>query len=228
MTVSVTAAFFAGLLSFLSPCVLPLVPTYLLYLGGERGRPVVNAAFFVLGFSLVFVVLGLPFTVLGAFLKAYKPLLAQVGGGLVILFGLYLLGLRLPFLGREVRLRYEGDAARPGGALLLGVAFGAGWTPCIGPILGAILTLTAVEGDLGGLRLLVAYALGLAVPFLTVALFADRAARWVRRSARYARWVERAAGAFMVLVGVLLVSGMFTRLNTYFIRLTPEWLWNRL
>ncbi|AEB11203.1 cytochrome c biogenesis CcdA family protein [Marinithermus hydrothermalis] len=228
MTIGVTAAFLAGLFSFLSPCVLPLVPTYLMYLGGERGRPIVNAIFFILGFSLVFVALGLPFTLIGAVLKTYKPLLAQIGGGLVILFGLYLLGLRLPFMGREMRLRYEGNAARPGGAFLLGAAFGAGWTPCIGPILGAILTLTVVEASMGGAWLLVAYALGLAVPFMLVALFADRATRWVRRSARYTRWVERAAGVLMVFVGVLLVSGIFTRLNNYFIRLTPEWLWERL
>ncbi|MER3602498.1 MAG: cytochrome C biogenesis protein CcmH, partial [Thermus sp.] len=136
MSLSLGAAFLAGFLSFLSPCVLPLVPTYLFYLGGERGRPLFNALFFVLGFGLVFLLLGLPFTLLGGVLFEYRQILTQIGGVALILFGLYMLGLR-PRWG--VGLRYEGDTSRPLGAFFLGAVLGISWTPCIGPILGGIL-----------------------------------------------------------------------------------------
>ncbi len=152
MTLSLPIAFLAGILSFLSPCVLPLVPTYLLYLGGQRGRPLRNAVFFVLGFSAIFFLLGLPFTLLGSLLFEYRDLLGRVGGVVLILLGLYMLGLR-PKWG--VNLRYEGPTDRPWGAFVLGIVLGLGWTPCIGPILGGILTLTATgEGGApaGGLH----------------------------------------------------------------------------
>ena len=135
MSLSLTAAFLAGVLSFLSPCVLPLVPTYLFYLGGERGRPLFNALFFILGFGAVFFLLGLPFTLLGGLLFEHRQTLARVGGVVLVLFGLYMLGLR-PRWG--VSLRYEGETSRPLGAFLLGATLALGWTPCIGPILGAL------------------------------------------------------------------------------------------
>jgi cytochrome c-type biogenesis protein len=218
MTVSLTAAFLAGVLSFLSPCVLPLVPTYLFYLGGERGRPLFNALFFILGFGVVFFLLGLPFTLLGGLLFEHRQTLARVGGAVLILFGLYMLGLR-PRWG--VNLRYEGETGRPLGAFLLGATLALGWTPCIGPILGAILTLTAVGGGVG---LLLAYILGLAVPFLLVALFADRLKGWLRRAGRLSHYVELFAGVVLILVGVLLLTDSYSALNTFFLRLTPEWL----
>ncbi|WP_038041438.1 cytochrome c biogenesis protein CcdA [Thermus tengchongensis] len=218
MSVSLTAAFLAGVLSFLSPCVLPLVPTYLFYLGGERGRPLFNALFFVLGFGVVFFLLGLPFTLLGGLLFEHRQTLARVGGVILILFGLYMLGLR-PRWG--VNLRYEGETARPLGAMLLGASLGLGWTPCIGPILGAILTLTAVGGGVG---LLLAYILGLAVPFLLVALFADRLKGWLRRAGRLSHYVELLAGVVLLVVGVLLLTGTYSALNSFFLRITPEWL----
>ncbi|WP_022798565.1 cytochrome c biogenesis protein CcdA [Thermus islandicus] len=218
MSLSLAAAFFAGVLSFLSPCVLPLVPTYLLYLGGERGRPLFNALFFVLGFGLVFLLLGLPFTLLGNFLFAHRQTLAQAGGVVLILFGLYMLGLRPRF---ALALRYEGETGRPLGAFLFGATLALGWTPCIGPILGAILTLTAVGG---GVAFLLAYILGLAVPFLLVALFADRLKGWLRRAGRLAHYAEVFAGVVLVAVGLLLLTGSFTVLNTFFLRITPEWL----
>jgi len=205
-------------LSFLSPCVLPLVPTYLFYLGGERGRPLFNALFFVLGFGLVFLLLGLPFTLLGGVLFEYRQILTQIGGVALILFGLYMLGLR-PRWG--VGLRYEGDTSRPLGAFFLGAVLGISWTPCIGPILGGILTLTAVGGGVG---LLLAYILGLSAPFLLVAAFADRLKGYLRRAARLSHAVEVVAGVVLVLVGVLLVSGTYTQLNSFFLRFTPEWL----
>jgi len=151
MTLSLPIAFLAGILSFLSPCVLPLVPTYLLYLGGQQGRPVRNAVFFVLGFSAIFLLLGLPFTLLGGWLFEYRDLLGRIGGGVLILLGLYMLGLK-PKWG--VNLHYQGPTDRPWGAFVLGIVLGLGWTPCIGPILGGILTLTATGG---GIHLLVAY-----------------------------------------------------------------------
>ncbi|RTH28327.1 cytochrome c biogenesis protein CcdA [Thermus scotoductus] len=222
MSVSLAAAFLAGVLSFLSPCVLPLVPTYLFYLGGERGRPLFNALFFVLGFGVIFFLLGLPFTLLGGLLFEHRQTLARVGGVVLILFGLYMLGLR-PRWG--VNLRYEGETARPLGALLLGATLGLGWIPCIGPILGAILTLTAVGG---GVELLLAYILGLAVPFLLVALFADRLKGWLRRAGRLSHYVELLAGVVLLVVGVLLVTGTYTALNSFFLRITPEWLQKNL
>ncbi len=218
MTLSLAAAFFAGVLSFLSPCVLPLVPTYLLYLGGERGRPLFNALFFVLGFGMVFLLLGLPFTLLGNFLFAHRQTLVQVGGVVLILFGLYMLGLRPRF---GLALRYEGETGRPLGALLFGATLALAWTPCIGPILGAILTLTAVGG---GVAFLLAYILGLAVPFLLVALFADRLKGWLRRAGRLSHYAEVFAGVVLVAVGLLLLTGRFTALNAFFLRITPEWL----
>ena len=224
MTLTFATAFLAGILSFLSPCVLPLVPTYLLYLGGEKGRPLRNAVFFVLGFGSIFLLMGLPFTLLGSLLAEYRSLLGQVGGVVMVLFGLYMLGLKPGFL--RVGLSYSGNTDRPWGAFVLGVVLGLGWTPCIGPILGGILTLTAVEGK--GVELLLVYILGMAVPFLLVALFADRAVGWVRRTARFAHTVELVAGAVLVGVGLLLITGYYTQLNTFFLRLTPEWLLDRL
>ncbi|MGQ9510375.1 MAG: cytochrome c biogenesis protein CcdA [Thermaceae bacterium] len=222
MSLSLGVAFLAGVLSFLSPCVLPLVPTYLFYLGGERGRPLFNSLFFVLGFGLVFFLLGLPFTLLGGLLFEYRRTLARVGGAVLILFGLYMLGLR-PRWG--VGLRYEGDTSRPWGAFLLGAVLGLSWTPCIGPILGSILTLTAVGGGAG---LLLAYILGLAVPFLLVAAFAEGIKGYLRRAARLSHAVEVAAGVVLILVGVLLLTGTFTLLNSLFLRMTPEWLQKHL
>lgn len=228
MTLSLEAALFAGLLSFLSPCVLPLVPTYLLYLGGERGRPMLNAVFFVLGFSLVFLLLGLPFTILGSLLLENRRILGQVGGVAMVLFGLYLLGLRpasFVHLTHRLNLRYQGDASRPWGAFLLGLAIGVSWTPCIGPILGGILTLTASGA---GFPFLLAYITGLAVPFLLVALLADRATLFLRQVKRYAALLERFAGAAMLVIGFLMATGQFTVMNGFFLRLTPQWLLERL
>lgn len=218
MTLSLPIAFLAGILSFLSPCVLPLVPTYLLYLGGQQGRPIRNALFFVLGFSAIFFLLGLPFTLLGGLLFEYRDLLGRIGGGVLILLGLYMLGLK-PKWG--VNLRYQGPTDRPWGAFVLGIVLGLGWTPCIGPILGGILTLTATGG---GIHLLVAYILGLAVPFMLVALFAERARAFLRRAARLSHTVEIVAGVALIAVGILLLTGTFTQLNSFFLRITPEWL----
>jgi len=217
------AAFMGGMASFLLPCVLPLVPTYLLYLSGEKGRPFKNAVFFVLGFSVVFVLLfGLPTTLLGSWLYNYKETLVRVGGVIFIVFGLYMLGLRipLPFLsaGGGAVAGYQGDPSRPWGAFLLGAVLALGWTPCIGPVLSLILAMTFGEGGLLGLVYVVAYTLGLAVPFLVVALFADRAVAFIRRNARVAQYVEYVSGALLVVVGVLMVTQLWARVSHYLAR----------
>ncbi len=224
---SLSIAFLAGMLSFLSPCVLPLVPTYLLYLGGNKGRPIVNALAFIGGFGLVFLVLfGLPATLLGNLLVTNKTLLSQIGGVVIIGFGLMMLGLKPAFLSRGLNLRFEGDTARPWGALVLGAVLAIGWTPCIGPLLGATLTLITNEGR--GFELLLAYVVGLAIPFLLVAVFTDRAVALVRRTARYTKYIERGAGVFLIVVGLLMVTGTLTMLNGFFNQITPEWLRERL
>lgn len=236
VTPTLPIAFLAGLLSFLSPCVLPLVPSYLAYVGGsgagDGGRLLVfrNSLFFVLGFSLVFVALGASASALGSLLLDYRYTLITVAGVLVVFFGLMMLGLfRLPIFYREFRFRFRGDAATPLGAALLGTAFGIGWTPCIGPVLGAILTLAGATGTLSqGVSLLAAYALGLAVPFLLAALAMGSFGRFYGGFRRFLPWVERTAGSLLVVVGVMMLSGYYTWLNSYLIRFVPPWLWDYL
>jgi cytochrome c-type biogenesis protein len=229
-------AFLAGVLSFLSPCVLPLVPTYLAYVGGSGGarRAVVlrNAALFVLGFSLVFIGMGASASALGSVLRDQRELLATVGGVLVIAFGLVMVGaIRLPLLYRDTRrpVASTTDTQRPFGATLLGMAFAFGWTPCIGPVLGAILTAAGASGTLStGVGLLTAYAAGLAVPFMLAALAIEPFLRVSRKIRPWLPWVERGAGALLLVVGVMMVTGTFTQLNLILLEWTPEWLWSRL
>ena len=166
MTPTLSLAFTAGILSFLSPCVLPLVPSYLAYVGGsgaaKRSLLIRNALLFVLGFSLVFIALGASASALGSLLRANRQTLTIGGGVLVILFGLVLLGvIRLPVLMRDTRVQARHDASTPIGAVLLGMAFAAGWTPCIGPVLGGILTLAGASGTLlEGVTMLAVYSAG--------------------------------------------------------------------
>jgi cytochrome c-type biogenesis protein len=233
--VSFPLAFVAGLLSFISPCVLPLVPVYLGYLSGsslapdvppKRWRVFSHALFFVLGFVLVFVLIfGLPTTMLGAVLQQYGDWIAKVGGAVLILFGLHTIGLvKIPFL--DVERRWElGGKAEPGYArsLLVGVTFAAGWTPCIGPLLGTVITLSFSQPS-RAVGLLTTYALGLAVPFLLTAALLSQAVTWLKRLNRYMRAIQATSAVLMIGVGVLLISGASTLLNTLFLRFTPEWL----
>ena len=186
-SIGLALAFSAGLLSFLSPCVLPLVPSYLTFvtgvglddLGTARRSALVHALLFVLGFTLIFVALGASATVLGRLLGAYRVWITRIGGALVVLFGLYLLGVvRVDAFNRERRVHLANKPMGYLGTTLVGVAFGAGWTPCLGPILGAILTYTAATADLSrGLPLLLAYSLGLALPFLLAAVAVEQVPR---------------------------------------------------
>jgi cytochrome c-type biogenesis protein len=234
VTPTVGLAFVAGVLSFLSPCVLPLVPSYLAYVGGTGGRSrrtsLRNAATFVAGFSTVFVALGASASALGALLRAYRDVLSVAGGVLVVVFGLILLGaFRLPFLMRTARFRGPTDAATPVGAFLLGTAFAAGWTPCIGPVLGGVLTLAGTQDTLAqGVLLLVAYSAGLAIPFLASALAFQPFLALSRKVGRSLPWIERGAGALLVVAGVAMVTGTYETVNTWLIRFTPDWLVSRL
>ncbi len=231
-------AFLAGMISFLSPCVLPLVPSYLGFLTGmtieemadRRRWAVLHAVLFVAGFSLVFIALGAGATALGSALSYNRRWLSRVGGVLILGFGLYTLGvLRISALDRDSRMHLDRKPVGYLGSLLVGMAFAAGWTPCIGPILGAILGLASAEGDVGhGVALLAAYSAGLAVPFLLAAVAVDSFRRWFQRFRRWMPWVQRVSGGVLVVVGLLLITGEFTQLNTMLQGLTPEWVKSRL
>lgn len=232
-------AFLAGLLSFLSPCVLPLVPSYIGFLTGvsapdelaaKRRTALAHAAMFVIGFSLIFILLGLGATALGVVLRTYKIWLARIGGVLILLFGLWCLGLiRLDFLEREQRVQMETKPVGYLGSALVGLAFGAGWTPCIGPILGGILGLAATEADMGrGALLLGAYSLGLAIPFLLAAVAVDRFLAAFQRFRRHMPLVKKLSGVLLIVIGLLLLTGEFTRLASWLQGLTPEFLRERL
>ena|SRR5213594_4917883 len=238
MTPSLAIAFVAGLLSFLSPCVLPLIPSYVGFLTGltleelevRRGTALAHALWFVAGFSLIFVALGATASALGAALLHSQVWIARIGGVIVILFGLYLLGLLRPgFMLRERKIQLAGKPLGYVGSAFVGITFGAAWTPCIGPILGAILTLAAAQASVGhGSALLAAYSLGLAIPFLVTALALDRFLVWFRRFRPYIAWVERIAGILLIILGLLLLTDRFTLIASYLQGLTPQFLKSRL
>jgi cytochrome c-type biogenesis protein len=225
-------AFAAGLLSFLSPCVLPLVPSYVGFLTGmtlpelsdRRRVAAVHAVLFVIGFSLVFVLLGATATALGGALKYYQTWITRIGGVLVILFGLVCLGLvRIGALEQERRVQFQHKPVGYLGSALVGMAFGAGWTPCIGPVLGAILSLAATSDSVSrGMLLLGVYSAGLAVPFLLAAIAVESFLDWFQRFRRFLPWVMRVSGLLLIFVGLLMVTGQFTRMAGWLQGLTPD------
>ncbi len=231
-------AFVAGLLSFLSPCVLPLVPSYVGFITGmtlpevegRRRVAFVHALLFVAGFSLVFVLLGASATALGRALNHYQVWLQRVGGVLIIGFGLLCLGVfKLGMLSQERRLHLERKPVGYLGSALVGMAFGAGWTPCIGPVLGGILGLAATASDVSrGMQLLAVYSAGLAIPFLIAAVAVDSFLDWFQKFRRYLPWVMRLSGVLLIVVGFLLLTGEFTRLAGWLQGLTPEFLREQL
>ncbi len=234
----------AGLLSFLSPCVLPLFPAYLSFITGmsatalhdgatlrrQRSRIMLHALCFIAGFSLIFVVLGASFSLLGSLLRAHLELLQRVGGGVIMFFGLVLVGLfKVPLLMRTVGLQMRRAPVGYAGAFLVGVSFAVGWTPCVGPILGSILLLASTAAEVTrGLLLLSVYSLGLALPFFLSALAVPAFVQILGRVATFLRAIEVGGGVLMIVVGMLIFTGSFTILNSYMLRLVPAWLWQYL
>lgn len=196
----------------------------------RRGTALLHAVWFVAGFSAIFIGLGATASALGSVLRLYEVWLGRIGGVVVIVFGLYLLGvLRPAFLLRERRLHLAHKPLGYLGSSLVGVAFGAAWTPCIGPILGGILTLAAAQASVRhGVALLAVYSVGLAVPFLITAFALDRFLVWFQRFRPYIVWVERIAGALLIILGLLLVTDRFTLIAGWLQGLTPEALKSRL
>ncbi len=231
-------AFTAGILSFLSPCVLPLVPSYVTFITGmnledlhwSRRTAVVHALLFVAGFTLIFLALGAGATLFGQVMLRYRDVISRVGGVLVILFGLYLLGVfNFALLARDTRLHLANKPIGYVGTLLVGIAFGAGWSPCIGPILGAILTMAANEADLGrGMTLLFAYSMGLAVPFVAAAVMVEEFLGAFAKVRKHIVWVNRVSGALLIVVGLLMVSNRFTMLATWLQDFTPDFILRRI
>lgn len=210
-------ALLGGVASFVSPCVLPLLPAYLAFVSGlsveetKKGnrRVIVGTLAFVLGFTTVFVLLGAGFSFAGG-LVANRAVLRYVGGALLVILGAVLIGLTVPaFMQRDVRPFLDKVPKGPAGAFLVGVAFAFGWTPCVGPILGAILTMAAEQGDpVAGALLLFAYSLGMGIPFMLCGLFVGWALRTFARAGRYLRVIQIVSGAVLVVYGVLLLVGV--------------------
>lgn len=236
-SVGVLTALLGGLISFVSPCVLPLVPPYLCYIGGvslseleEVGpekaatRGVVRAALgFVAGFTTVFVALGATASVIGRTVSAYAGTLTVIGGILVVLMGLHFIGVfRFAFLNREARLHVRDVEPGLAGAYLLGLAFAFGWTPCIGPVLAAILGIAGASDTVGeGAALLAVYSLGLGVPFVAAAIFAPLFLNWLRGFKRFLPVVEKGMGAFLVLTGILFMTGELARISYWMLEAFP-------
>ena len=242
-SVGVMVAFSAGLFSFLSPCVLPLFPSYISFITGmsvgdltadlsaaARRRVLLHAVAFVIGFSVIFVALGASFSAASQVLFSYRDAIRRVGGALIILFGLYIAGvLRIGVFGRTASWQLKEKPAGYLGSFAVGVTFAIGWTPCVGPILGAILSLAGTaETVQRGVGLLVAYSAGLGAPFVLSALALGPFLRWFKRYRPFIPVVERAAGVLLVVVGVLVFTNYYVVLNSWAISLTPEWLLKRL
>ena len=241
--VTIFGALIAGLLSFLSPCVLPLVPAYLSYISGVsvdalrqnddankgvRRTAIIQSLWFILGFSIIFIALGASATWLGQWLLGHMLILAKIAGSIIFIFGLHYAGLiRIPFLLMEARMDTASINARSGmGALILGSAFAFGWTPCIGPILGAILAVAGAQQNImHGIILLGAYSAGLAIPFLLAAFATNAFLNWSQRFKRHLHIIEITSGILLMLVGALIFLGSFGILSSLIIEYMP-WLSN--
>ena len=229
----ILSSFVAGLFTFLAPCTLPLVPAYLGFISGvatddfndpakaraARRKIILNGAFFILGFSTVFILFGTLAGFLGQGLAPYRMWFGRVGGALVVLFGLFMLGVfRLPFFETEHRIKMPAflTVGKPVSSLAIGSAFALGWTPCVGPILGSILLLASASSTaLQGALLLAVFSAGLAMPFLLIAIGFSKASGYIEKLAKYLQWVSIIGGVFLIVLGVLLMTDNFSVLIRY-------------
>ena len=240
VSIGLVAAFMAGIFSFLSPCVLPLGPSYLALVTGmsledlqegvNRKATFIHSLLFVLGFSAIFIILGASASFLGQFFKQYELWIARIGGVIIIILGLHLSGVfKLAPLMREKRIHVSDTPAGYLGTIGVGMAFAAGWTPCLGPVLGAILTYgMSTDTMWAGVGLLTAYSAGLAIPFLVASLALDAFLQGFKRFRRWIPVVEKASGLMLIGLGVLLLTGQLTALTAMLARFTPDWIVNRI
>jgi len=226
----------AGLLSFISPCVLPIIPPYLAYMGGitmnqltdetdvrSRRPAIIASLFFVMGLSTVFLFLGFAASAFGRFFLQNQFLFGQIAGGVIAVFGLHFIGVfRIPFLMREARIDAGDRGGSAVGAYVLGLAFAFGWTPCIGPILGTILSLSAQEESVArGTILMVVYVVGLGLPFILSAIFINRAMGLMNRLKRHMGLIEKLMGVLLLVVGILMLTGAFSRMSYWLLENFP-------
>lgn len=234
--ISIVSVFLAGVISFLSPCVLPLVPGYISYIAGHsvdftqvkrfastRVTTLALSGFFIIGFSMVFIALGASATALGQLFQTYRSVADIVAGSIIVLFGLHMTGvLTLSVLNRDTRPTVNVSKGTPLGAFFLGTAFAFGWTPCIGPILGAILMMSAATASVGdGITLLSIYSLGLAIPFLLVAAFTGAFLKKIKSLKRIGRSLQIISGAVLVAVGVAMMTGYLNSIGTWMLNTFP-------
>ena len=235
-SVSLGLSFLAGFVSFISPCVLPLIPSYISFTTGlsldeltegksgfrVKGITILNSILFILGFTVIFMAFGATASLIGDFMRQYMGLVGRIAGALVIVFGLYMMGLlKIGFLMRERRIAVRKKRLGGVGSVLVGMAFAAGWTPCIGPILSSILILASQEETIyQGMFLLSVYSLGLGIPFLISAVLIDSFLNLFQRVKRHLRTVEVVSGAFLVVIGVLIFTNLMQRFTGYLLMVT--------
>lgn len=230
-SIGILGAIIGGVVSFFSPCTLPLVPGYLAFIGGQEGgdgrsgrqQQVILSLFFILGFTTIFVALGVGATAFGGLVQKYRYQANLVGGGLIILFGVFMTGLlQLNWLQRDLRIHTHLQGGTPITAYLIGLAFAFGWTPCIGPILAAILTFSAVASDpAAGVIYLSLYSLGLGIPFLLAALFMEQFKKRVKFLSRYSRYLQLGAGIIMIVMGLAMMTGKLTLFSIWLLANVP-------
>ncbi len=237
--ISSLIAFSAGFLSFVSPCVLPLLPSYVSFItglsmdeltkGGDRARVkgiiIRNSLIFIAGFSLVFILLGASATLIGQILITYQALIRKVGGTIVVLLGFYIMGLlRMDLLASEKKIHLEGRPAGYLGSFLVGITFAAGWTPCVGPILGGILLYASTTGSVtSGISLLSAYSIGLGLPLFITSLGVNTFITYFKKINKYIRFVSLASGLFLILVGVMIFTDSFTLITAFLAKYGIGW-----
>lgn len=235
-TLGLLIAFLGGMVSFVSPCVLPLVPGYVSYVAGQSAASPTGpnkasgqlaavgfSVIFVIGFTTVFAIMGAGATALGQLLLSYRYELNIFGGSVVLVMGVFMLGFAtVPRLQRDFRFHLDIPGGKPLSAYVLGLAFGFGWTPCIGPILGAILTVSAARATVGeGVLMLVVYSLGLGLPFILSAAFTSHLTRKLKTIKRFGRWVQQIAGLSLVVMGIAMITGQLTILAYWLLDVFP-------